>query len=478
MNYICKICNNEFTHKSLCYHITHTHNISIEEYYDKYIQKGICSTCGKQTKFISLSKGFRQYCSHACAAKNDSTKQKRIKTNLVKYNCENISQVDSIKQKKLNSYMSHLDEIKEKVKQTNREKYNCDWYTQSEDFKQKYRDICINNYNVDNYSKSTEYKNKCEITTKLNNQYMLDNNFIPIQEINSKYGTGWYQQNKDKVIIYKEKGYIKDIYLNDIIKYSQRVNSKFQQEVFEFINISTAIQNTRKIIAPYELDIYIPKLNLAIECDGIFWHSELDSNYHLMKTELCEEKGITLIHITDWQWNNQKDIIKSIINSYLHRYNNIIYAKDCKIIYVNQDIANEFLTKNNIFGEVIADKHIGLYHNNELIQIMSVNSKNNSYEILRFCSKLNTKVIGGFIKLSNILNKSIYSYIDKSLFNYVNNNWNIIKEIPPSYTLYKQNNRILGSNISEEEKQQLLNNNWLCVYDCGKYLVNLKGSEL
>ena len=109
---------------------------------------------------------------------------------------------------------------------------------------------------------------------------------------------------------------------------------------------------------------------------------------------------------------------------------------------------------------------------------MSANFKNNSYEILRFCSKLNTKVIGGFIKLSSMLNNLIYSYIDKSLFNYVNNNWNIIKEIPPSYTLYKQNNRILGSNISEEEKQQLLNNNWLCVYDCGKYLVKLKGSEL
>lgn len=50
MNYICKICNNEFTHKSFCYHITHNHNISIAEYYDKYIQKGICSTCGKQHK--------------------------------------------------------------------------------------------------------------------------------------------------------------------------------------------------------------------------------------------------------------------------------------------------------------------------------------------------------------------------------------------------------------------------------------------
>lgn len=197
-----------------------------------------------------------------------------------------------------------------------------------------------------------------------------------------------------------------------------------------------------------------------------------------MKTKLCEEKGIILIHITDWQWNNQKDIIKSILNSYLHRYTDIIYAKSCKIDYVTQNIANEFLTKNNIFSEVIADKHIGLFYNNELIQIMSINFKNNSYEILRFCSKLNTKVIGGFTKLSSMLNNSIYSYIDKSLFNYVNNNWNIIKEIPPSYTLYKQNNRILGSNISEEEKQQLLNNNWLCVYDCGKYLVKLKGSEL
>ncbi|MBR4316364.1 MAG: hypothetical protein IKP65_05310 [Alphaproteobacteria bacterium] len=59
------------------------------------------------------------------------------------------------------------------------------------------------------------------------------------------------------------------------------------------------IENDKTMIKPYELDIYIPEKQVAIEFDGIYWHNEENKpkNYHLMKTELCEEKGIHLIHI-------------------------------------------------------------------------------------------------------------------------------------------------------------------------------------
>ncbi|MFW6130771.1 MAG: hypothetical protein ACOC56_06250, partial [Atribacterota bacterium] len=55
--------------------------------------------------------------------------------------------------------------------------------------------------------------------------------------------------------------------------------------------------NKRRFI---ELDIYLPDFNIAIEYNGLYWHSELngkDRNYHLNKTNICENENIQLIHI-------------------------------------------------------------------------------------------------------------------------------------------------------------------------------------
>ena len=61
------------------------------------------------------------------------------------------------------------------------------------------------------------------------------------------------------------------------------------------------------------MDIYIPSKNIAIEYYGIYWHSELyvDKDYHLNKTELCNDKGVKLIHIFEDEWVNKQDIVKS-----------------------------------------------------------------------------------------------------------------------------------------------------------------------
>lgn len=56
------------------------------------------------------------------------------------------------------------------------------------------------------------------------------------------------------------------------------------------------LRKNKTIIKPLELDFYIPSENIAIEFNGIYWHSEItgqkNKNYHLNKTELCEKQGI------------------------------------------------------------------------------------------------------------------------------------------------------------------------------------------
>ena len=85
--------------------------------------------------------------------------------------------------------------------------------------------------------------------------------------------------------------------------------SKKEQELVEFCKqfYPNLIQNDRKLIAPYELDILIPELKLAVEFNGSYWHS-LEAGtplgYHQMKSMMCEAKGYRLIHIWEDEWSD------------------------------------------------------------------------------------------------------------------------------------------------------------------------------
>ena len=88
-------------------------------------------------------------------------------------------------------------------------------------------------------------------------------------------------------------------------------------ELFKFVKslAPDAIQSDRIIISPYELDIYIPSKNLAIEFDGLYWHSDENksNDYHLEKTNTCLRKGIRLIHIFEDEWREKRPIVESRI---------------------------------------------------------------------------------------------------------------------------------------------------------------------
>jgi G:T-mismatch repair DNA endonuclease (very short patch repair protein) len=68
-----------------------------------------------------------------------------------------------------------------------------------------------------------------------------------------------------------------------------------EREVYEFILSlynKEIIRNDRTVLNGKELDIYLPDYNLAIEFNGLYWHSEdyVGKNYHLNKTIECEKK--------------------------------------------------------------------------------------------------------------------------------------------------------------------------------------------
>lgn len=66
--------------------------------------------------------------------------------------------------------------------------------------------------------------------------------------------------------------------------------------------------NNRKLIAPFEIDIWIPGCNLGIEVNPTTTHSvakrvglrAVPREYHQMKSLMCFDEGIKLVHIYDW----------------------------------------------------------------------------------------------------------------------------------------------------------------------------------
>jgi len=204
--------------------------------------------------------------------------------------------------------------------------------------------------------------------------------------------------------------------------------SKGEQEIVNEIKkfYSNEIQLNRQYLGT-EVDIIIPDKKLCIEFNGVYWHSELfkHKNYHKDKKILIESKGYDLIQIweDDWNDNIKRNIIISRIKSKLNLLDKKIFARKCEIKNVNNIESKNFLKNNHIQGYAAASIKLGLYYNDELVSIAtfsksrnSIGGNKDSYELIRYASKINYNVIGGFSKLikhfSKTYNKNIYTYAD------------------------------------------------------------------
>lgn len=210
--------------------------------------------------------------------------------------------------------------------------------------------------------------------------------------------------------------------------------SKPQIELQEYIkSIYNGIisVNNRSIISPYELDIYIPDKNLAIEYNGTYWHTSnnIDKKAHHNKSKLCEENGIRLIHIFEYEWENdrQRPVLENIIKSALG-ITKTVYARKMKIIEKPSSEMREFFDKNNIQGFrggktaiCLADEKGEVYMSYIMGKAFFGKGKY-EWEVIRGATKLGYTVVGGASKIWKYFietykpNSCVY-YVDYNYFN-------------------------------------------------------------
>ena len=361
--------------------------------------------------------------------KSETVKNKTRKTNLERYGTEYGASSDVVKQKiRKTNLKRHGREYGfdyDKIKKTNLERYGTENPFSSEEIKNKIRKTNIKQFGVDNIFKNLDFK---QYIHDLGKQRFLDTHpdVIDVEYIQGQQPIYTIKCHDENCRLCNERCFklTRNQYYNRIthkidpcpIKSPLCVSNKTSIEVFvktllDEYNIEYK-SNNRTVLKSKELDVYIPSKNLAIECNGCYWHSESEKpkNYHIEKMKECNSLGIQLVQIWEDWIVHKPEIVKSLILSKLGIYKERIYARKCEIREIPATDCTNFLEINHLQGSVNGSIRIGLYYNDELVSVMvfgkkrkSLNSSStgNVYELYRYCNKKNTQVIGGASKLFN-----------------------------------------------------------------------------
>jgi len=442
------------------------------------------SKCKEDVEFLSFIKGYRQFCSHSHASKKEALKEE--------IECENCNQVIRKYKSESKKYCSHECYIEDRSfdKQLQRAREEC---------KEKYGSMGFGVENIENSIRKKmkkrygdEYYNNREASKRTKKERHGDENYNNIEKMKEtkkeKYGDKFYsnveqtakkkKENKyDKLVNSNKFASVSPLFESDEYEgiegykkypfecnkcgeefedhlYSGNVprcpncydgwnyvgGSEAENEVYDYINSivdCNVIQHDQSLLnGNSEIDIYVPEKNLAIEYDGILWHSEefggKARDYHLKKTNACENQNVQLLHVFEDEWKLQQDIVKSRLRHILGKsLKSRIYGRECDVKEIGNDIARPFLEKTHIQGAGRSKVKFGLFHgkffNSNLVGVMTFGTpsvaqghkdSSNVWEMKRFATS--HPVIGGAGKL---FKHFVRSWNPSEIMTYADRRW-------------------------------------------------------
>lgn len=236
---------------------------------------------------------------------------------------------------------------------------------------------------------------------------------------------------------------------------ARRVKSRYEEEIAEFLNqhgISYK-RNCSSICYPRQVDFYLEQVNLAIEFNGLYWHSEFagkkDKTYHSSKQRMCADNQVQLLTIFEDEWIERHTVIKNKILHLCGKTPKSIGARKVKIsIASDMDMIKKFLSSYHLQGktEGISIALIGEV-GDEVVSVMTLRKHTEGHDMTRYCVKNNAVYPGLFSKFIAFIKKqelckNIITFADLRWSTgdvYEKSGFQLISTISPdySYTDYK-----------------------------------------
>ncbi len=356
--------------------------------------------------------------------------QRRIKENSQRrFGVDHYSNAPEIREHMINGMIAKYgvpvaqqnEMIKAKTRQTNLARYGVENVFQSKEVQQKAKDNCKAKYGVDWPNQRKEH-----LTDP--SKYDLYIEFLddPRRYIETHY---IYSPTAGQLAV--------DIGLDDATLCGNRLallniedlithrTTTAEAQLIEFIHqidSSLEIKQHDRTTLPgrLEIDVLLPQLNIGFECNPTHTHNSTFRDpwgsepkhykYHYKKSDLAEKEGVFLFHIFGYEWTHRRAIIESMIRNLLNKNKNVFYARKTTLKEVSAIEAAQFLNDNHRQGSSSSLLRLGLYYSDELVSLMTFGKMRygigklehqsaNDWELVRFCNKLNTSVVGGASKL-------------------------------------------------------------------------------
>ncbi len=364
-------------------------------------------------------------------------------------------------------------------------KYGSKTYMGTDDFNEKSKKTILNKYGVVNIMKSNEIRKDFIISLDINYIKYLDDSislFNCDKELDHTFemtSDNYHNRTRSNISLCT---------VCNPIGENRSVKEKELLEYIKSIYLDEVICSYRDGL---EIDIYLPKLKIGFEFNGLYWHSDeyKERNYHLDKTNYFKDKLIKVIHIWEDDWVFKKEIIKSQLKNLLN-LSCKIFARKCNVREVSTKESREFLENNHIQGKVNSSLKLGLYYNEYLVSLMTFDyfegrkkMEDSGWNLNRFCNRTGISVVGGASKLlkyftNNYNVKRIISYADKDWsvgdlyyklgFSDIGGNGPDYKYIVDGKRVHKSRYKKSKLKTKLTESKQMELNGIKRIYDCGK----------
>lgn len=392
-------------------------------------------------------------------AQTSEVRDRRKATMLARYGVDNPTKSKEIVDRRTQNNLarhgvsnpSQLPESVERKKRTCVERYGTEWAFQNEGVKGKTKATLLDRYGVENPSHMSTFVAKM---------------------FRSKERNGTLRESRGE---------------REMLEFVRTLQPDFEKGVL-------IDRNERS----WEFDMISQTKKIAIEFNGVFWHSEANPRWrrgrHHLKSRIAESHGFSLIHIWETEWVQNRPLVESYLSARLGVFSERIPARRCEVCSVNPVVARVFLTENHLRGSATGT-HLGLYLGDRLVALatLSKHPRDSSVPILsRFCSLRGVQVVGGLGRLSrhlaNLAGSDLLSWQDVRLGTtnaYTSSGWAIEERTPPDYLYWDSKKNVLVSKQSRKkqnvntpegmtEHQHALADGLFRIYDCGKIRLRFK----
>ena len=434
-------------------------------------------------------------------------KEKARQTNLKKYGVENPFQ--SEKAMKLREAALANPEVRRKFERTCLERYGSTSPLGSPEVRQKTRRTCRERWRVDWPSQAPEVKEKVAKTVQeryggcvYNSSAVREKAMATNRE---RYGVDYPSQSpkvQKKIEATMNERYGGILLSSPILK--QRIHKTNLEKygvpvpsmLAEFRKTPTSAISKLNVwwhkhlpgsqlefpLGRYSYDLLYQ--NTLIEIDPTYTHNSTTGpvlsygigepkapDYHLQKTLEAEKYGYSCMHVFD------QDNYRGILYL-LTRAKKPVSAHKCQLTLLDTETAADFLDTYHLQGSSPDQEFcVGLLYNDELIAVMTFrlldyNSEYN-YELLRYAA--DRKIYGGAQKMFSAFTdsaeaQSVISYCDRSKFKgtlYYHLGFQLESSTQPVAHWFNDQTYEEAIDTSQTP-EQLLDNGFEAVYDCGQ----------